>query len=378
MSGHIQRRGRNSWRLKFDIGRDPVTNERRSRYITFRGSKRQAEQELTNRMAEYNAGVSVDPSKILVSDYLAEWHTDYAAVHVTPKTAERYKQLIKNQIAPYIGQVQLQRLQPAHLQSLYAKLLKDGLAPRTVGHVHRLLRKAVGHAGTMGLVQRNVATLVKPPKADDAEITILTKEQIARLLTHVKGRTIYPILALGLATGARRGELLALRIKDFNSENSTVRIERALEQTKGQLRFKAPKTKHGKRTVMIPPPIVAELKAHIMKVQERRLLLGMGRAGRDDLLFPRWDGQVRSPHWLTQKFQQAMNALKIKGVTLHSLRHTHASQLIASGMDVLTISRRLGHGSAAITLRVYGHLIEGKDAQAAEVMEHMFNSLRTE
>ncbi len=149
-------------------------------------------------------------------------------------------------------------------------------------------------------------------------------------------------------------ELLALRIKDFNPENGTIRIERSLEQTKGQLRFKVPKTKNGKRTVAIPPPVVAELKAHIMKVQERRLLLGMGRASRDDLLFPRWDGQVRSPHWLTQKFQQAMDALKIEGVTLHSLRHTHASQLIASGVDVLTLSRRLGHCSAAITLRVYG------------------------
>jgi integrase len=219
---------------------------------------------------------------------------------------------------------------------------------------------------------------VRPPKADDAEITILTEEQIARLLTYVKGRTLHPILTLGLATGARRGELLALRIKDFNSEKGTIRIERALEQTKGQLRLKGPKTRHGKRTVAIPPPVVAELKANIMKVQERRLLLGMGRAGRDDLLFPRWDGQIRSPHWLTQKFALAMAALKIEGVTLHSLRHTHASQLIASGMDVLTISRRLGHGSAAITLRVYGHLIEGKDAQAAEVVGRLFNNLRTE
>jgi hypothetical protein len=80
-------------------------------------------------------------------------------------------------------------------------------------HVHRLLRKTISHAGTMGLVQRNVATLVKPPKAEDVEITILTKEQIAKLLTHVKGRTIYLILVLGLATGARRGELLASALR---------------------------------------------------------------------------------------------------------------------------------------------------------------------
>ena len=124
--------------------------------------------------------------------------------------------------------------------------------------------------------------------------------------------------------------------------------------------------------------MAAELRAHLIKVQERRLLLGMGRASRDDLLFPRWDGQVRSPHWLTQKFQQAMAALEIEGVTLHSLRHTHASQLIASGMDILTISRRLGHGSPAITLTVYGHLIEGKDRQAAEVAEANLSLLQTE
>jgi integrase len=378
MRGNITRRGKSSWRIKFDAGRDPITGRRRTRYATIRGTKKEAEGELARLVAEYNSGSSVDPSTISVSDYLASWHTDYAVVHVTPKTAERYGQLIKNQIAPDIGQVQLQRLQPAHLQGLYAKLLKGGLAPRTVGHVHRLLRKAIGHAATMGMTQRNAAALVKPPKADDAEITILTKEQIAKLLAHVKGRTLCPILTLGLATGARRGELLALRMKDFDPESGTIRIERSLEQTKAGLRFKPPKTKHGRRAVKIPAPMVAELKAHIMTVQERRLLLGMGRATRDDLLFPRWDGEVRSPHWLTQKFAQAMAALKIEGVTLHSLRHTHASQLIASGLDVLTVSRRLGHGSAAITLRVYGHLIEGQDVRAAEIMERMFSTLGTD
>lgn len=144
------------------------------------------------------------------------------------------------------------------------------------------------------------------------------------------------------------------------------------------LRFKSPKTHNGKRTISIPPFIVAELRAHIAKTQESRLALGLGRANRDDLLFPRWDGEVRSPHWLTQKFALAMAALKIEGVTLHSLRHTHASQLIASGMDVLTISRRLGHGSPAITLAVYGHLFGNTDAKAAEIMEAAFGKLRTD
>jgi integrase len=169
---------------------------------------------------------------------------------------------------------------------------------------------------------------------------------------------------------------LALRVKDFRADAGTLRIDRSLEQTKGQLRFKSPKTKHGRRTITLPPTIVAELKKHLLRQQHRRLKLGLGRAKPDDLLFARWDGGVRSPHWLTQKFGQAMEALKIEGVTVHSLRHTHASQLIAAGMDVLTISRRLGHGSPTITLAPYGHLFRNTDSRAAEILEATFAKLK--
>jgi integrase len=365
--------------LKFDAGRDPITGRRRTRYTSFKGTQRAARLELARLVSENAAGASVDPSKITLGDFLDRWDRDFASINLTPKTRERHLQLIKNQIVPNIGQLPLQKLRPVDLTALYSKLAKTGLASRTIGHVHRLLHRGLGHAATWGLAQQNVASLVKPPKVHDAgEIVILTSEQIELLLHHIEGRTLRPIIALALATGARRGELVALRIKDFNPEAKTIRVERSLEQTKAGLRFKSPKTRNGKRTISLPPFVVAELRAHIVKMQESRLAFGMGRASRDDLLFPRWDGKVRSPHWLTQKFAQVMTALKIKGATLHSLRHTHASQLIASGMDVLTISRRLGHGSPAITLGVYGHLFGNTDAKAAEVMEAAFGNLRTE
>jgi integrase len=377
--GHIRRRGKNSWEIKFDAGRDPVTGRRRTRYVSFRGTKRDAQIEQARLIAEYAAGVGVDPSKITVAEFLDRWDRDFAAVNVTPKTRERYRQIIKNQIVPHVGQVQLQKLQPTHLAEIYGKLQTDaGLSPRTVGHVHRLLHQALAHAVTWRAAQQNAAAFVKPPKVDPPEIAILTPDQTGRLLRHVEGRTLRPIVSLALATGARRGELLALRMKDFNPDAGTIRIERSLEQTKAGLRFKSPKTRNGKRTIGVPPFIVAELRAHIVKVQARRLALGMGGAAGDDLLFPRLDNQVRHPHWLTQKFALVMKALRIEGVTFHSLRHTHASQLIASGMDALTISRRLGHGSAAITLTVYGHLFGNTDAKAVELMEAMFSGLRTD
>jgi integrase len=159
-------------------------------------------------------------------------------------------------------------------------------------------------------------------------------------------------------------------------DKAIVRIERSLEQTKSVLRFKSPKTKKGRRNVVISPWLVAELRTHRARQQERRMALGLGRAPDDSLVFARWDGSTRSPHWLTQKFAQAMESLKIE-CTLHGLRHTHVSQLIASGLDVLTISRRIGHASAVITLKVYGHLFANTDTRAAEIMEATFAKVRS-
>jgi integrase len=377
MTGHIRRRGKRSWELKFDAGNDPVTGRRRIRYASFKGNKRDAEIELARLVSTNAAGEGIDPSKATLAEFLDRWERDWAGANVSPKTLERYRQILKLYVRPHIGAFRIQKLRAVHLNELYAKLIQSGghkdrpLSPRTVGHVHRVLHRAIGHAATWGVVAQNVVGVVGPPRVTPTEIKILTQQQIDSLLRHLEGRTLRPIIALALATGARRSELLALRLKDVDLDAGLVRIERSLEQTKGALRFKSPKTKNGRRNVAVPPWIVAELRAHLSKQQKHRLALGMGRASDDDLLFARWDGVVRSPHWLTQKFAQAVASLKID-CTLHGLRHTHASQLIAAGMDVLTISRRLGHGNPTITLSVYGHLFSNTDARAAEIMQASF------
>ena len=399
MTGHIRRRSKQSWELKFEVGTDPLTGKRRVRYASFKGTKRAAALELARLVSANASGETVDPSKMTIKEFLDRWDRDWASTNVSPKSLERYRQVIKNQIIPHIGSLHIQKLRPVHLSELYAKLVRtgrksrpkgdvhalannsqpdQGLAARTVGHCHRILHRAFGHAATWGVMQQNIAALVSPPRVASTEIKILTEKQIGGVLRHLEGRTLRPIVALALATGARRGELLTLRLKDLDLPAGLVRFERSLEQTKGSLRFKAPKTKNGRRTVAIPPWMVTELRSHLLTQQKRRLALGMGRAPDDGLLFARWDGEARSPHWLTQKFAQAMAKLKIDGVTLHSLRHTHASQLIAAGMDILTISRRLGRGSPMITLAVYGHLFSNTDARAAEIMEATFSNLRTE
>jgi integrase len=382
MTGHIRRRGAHSWELKFDLGTDPLAGRRRIRYASFKGTKRDAEIELARLVAENATGSGIDPTRATISEFLDRWDRDWATTNVSGKTLERYRELLALYVKPHLGAVRIQKLRPVHLNELYAKLQREGgkngrpLAPRTVGHVHRLLHRALGHAAIWGIVSQNVASVVNPPKVPDTELTILSEDQIGIVLRYLEGRTLRPIVSFLLGAGCRRGEVLALRWKDIYWSSSRVYFERSLEQTKkGGLRFKSPKTKNGRRNVSISPWLLAELRTHRARQQERRLSLGMGRAPDDSLVFARWDGSTRSPHWLTQKFSLTMDALSID-CTLHSLRHTHVSQLIAAGMDILTISRRLGHASAAITLRVYGHLFSNTDAKAAEIMEATFTKVR--
>jgi len=406
MSGHVRRRGKRSWELKFDAGTDPLTGKRLTKYASFKGTKRDAEKKLAELITAAEKGDYVDPSKTTVAQFLDRWELDWAAVNVGPKTLERYKELLRKHVRPHVGALRIQKLQPAHLVELYAKLLREGrvvrprhagkdaqpnehrgaLAPRTVGHVHRVVHKALVVAAEWGVVQRDVADVAKPPKAQSVEIEILGEDQVRSLLQKLRGRGLYPIAALGLATGMRRAELLALRWRDIDLDGGKLRVEQSIEQTKaGGLRFKSPKTKHGRRTITLPASVVAELRG--IREKRQRLTAGVPdgvvvdltliKLPDDALVFPNWDSTPRSPNATTKEWVRTLSQLKLPAVSLHALRHTHASQLIASGMDVLTISRRLGHGSPTITLSVYGHLFSNTDDRAAQVIEAAFGKALT-
>jgi integrase len=369
--GSIDTRGENTHRLRYQI------NGKRH-IVTFKGSKTDAHRELRRLLKSADDGTHIDHSKATVSAFFERWERDWAANNVSPKTFERYQGIIAKQIKTHIGHLAIQKLRAVDLNELYAKLLRqDKLSPRTVGHVHRVLHRALGHAAAWHVVQQNVASLVRPPRVAATEIEIIREGEIRTVLQKLRGRAMYPIAALALATGLRRGELLGLRRQDLDLDAGKIRVEQSLEQTKAGLRFKSPKTKHGRRTIAINASAAAELRAHLNRQNETRLAIGQGRAPADALVFPTWDGKPRSPNALTKEWSMAMAEAGI-AVTFHALRHTHASSLIAAGLDVLTISRRLGHASPTITLGVYGHLFANTDDRAAEVMEALFLKVCTE
>jgi integrase len=384
MSGHIRRRGQRSWELKFDLGRDPTTGKRETRYHSFKGTKREAQAELIRLGAEAIKGTYVDPSTETLAQFLDRWVADWADLHVSAKTSQRYRELLNNQIKPYLGTMPIQRVRAAHLTQLYAKLLREGavngapLSARSVGHVHRCLRRAFGHAVQWGIITANPAAVVSPPKVQEKEIEIVREDEIRSLLNQLRDghRDLHAIATLALATGMRRGELLALRWQDVDLEAGQVQVTRSLEQTRKGLAFKTPKSRRGRRKISLPIAAAGEMRAHRKAQQERRLQLGRGKATIEDLVFPRPDESgPREPDTLTIEWLRATAAIG-RRVNLHALRHTHASSLIAAGVDILTISRRLGHAKPSVTLDVYGHLYAGSDDRAVQAMEALFARVR--
>jgi integrase len=203
----------------------------------------------------------------------------------------------------------------------------------------------------------------------DAEIEILTPDQVKAVLESLKGHSLHPIVSLALATGLRRGELLGLQWGDVDLDAGTLRVERSVEETRSSLRLKSPKTRAGRRNISLPPDTVAMLRAHKVKQLELRLVLGMGNIERDTLVFSDVEGRMLNPHAVSRAWRRVCDAKELPRVSFHALRHTHVSMLIRAGVDILTISRRLGHSKASVTLDVYGHLIEGADAAAAKAIE---------
>jgi integrase len=364
MKGNLTRRGERSWRLKYDIGSD-AAGDRQIRYVTLRGTKAEAQKAAAKILASVATGTHVDPSSETVRDFAERWLRDWADANVSNKTWTRYSQLLRKHLCSRAGSLPIQKLKPADLQAVYAAMARDGLAPLTRLHMHRVASTMLKHAMQWGVVARNVAGMVDAPRAKAKEIEILSPVQVGTVLDALRGKPPYPIVAVALGTGLRRSELLALRWRDVDLDGGTLRVEQALEQTqRGGLVFRPPKTQHGRRTVTLAPSTVAVLREHWRVQQERRLFFGLGKAGADALVFCSWDGSPYLPSTLTLQWRRAMQAAGLNA-TLHSLRHTHASTLIAAGLDVLTISRRLGHGSPAITLGVYGHLFRPDDRAAA-------------
>jgi integrase len=284
---------------------------------------------------------------------------------------------VKHQLVPHLGDVPLQKLKRPQIKAWHSALLKDGLHPQTVRNAHGMLANGLELAVEDEILSRNVTRGMELPKVPDEEIEILKTEQITEVLSRIEDHPLHPIAALSLATGMRRGELCALQWGAVNLDKAMVEVRRSMEETDIEgLRLKSPKTKAGRRTISIPPTTVEMLRAHFRKQVELLLQLGIGgRPGAEEFVFTRLDGGGPWPPGnVSTAWWKLLRARGLPPVRFHSLRHTHASALIDGGMDVVAVSKRLGHSKPSITLNAYSHEFDKRrtDDAAVAVIERMF------
>ena len=384
MKGHIKERSPGHWAIILDIKKDGA---RKRKWHSFKGTKREAQVECARLIAAIDEGAYVEKNKLTVkqflNDRLAAWE---AAKRIAPKSAERYRELLDGQILPHLGEKLLQKLTVKDVEDWHGTLIssgrkdgKGGIAARSVGHAHRLLNRMLKEAQRFDLIVKNpIVDNESLPKVRQQEVQIVSEDQLPVLLEKIRGHKIEPVALLALFCGLRRGEILALKWGNIDLDRSVLRVRHSLEETRaGGVRFKEPKSKAGRRDVTLPDVVVGVLRRHRIEQLELRAKLGLGRPSDDDLVFWQLNGQPIGPrHFSANVWPAAARKIGMPKITFHSLRHTHASQLIAAGVDVVTISKRLGHSWPNITLGTYAHLFATSDERAAKAINEALGKLR--
>ncbi len=231
------------------------------------------------------------------------------------------------------------------------------------------LRSRSGHrqATRLGLVARNVVNLVSPPKGQPKEMKVWTDEQAQAFLT-VASESIYsPIWILALATGMRRGELLGLRWQDVDLERRTLQVRQTVGSLRGRIEFKPPKTKSSMRTVSLPEEVVAVLREHRRRQNERRL--GLGDAWNDhDLVLMVSNGNPIHPDNIRHDFERLVRKAGVPMIRVHDQGHTYVTLGLAAGVNIKALSEAVGRRDIAITLGIYGHVLAEQRVEVADKM----------
>lgn len=368
MQGHIQRRGK-SWRLTIDVGRDPVSGQRRR--VTRTTRTRAEAQALARELAGVgNPGTGART----VGELLDLWY-DRSQADWSASTRPGYRSKIDLYLKPEFGELPLRKLTAAKIDDLYRRIRTQGhkgkpLSVATVRRTHAVLSGACSQAVKWGWLPTNPCDNATPGRLVRAEINPPTIAEIRQILAAATA-PLEDFVQLALATGARRGELCGLQWVDCNLDlfEGSVTIRRSVADTKGGTIVVDQRRKSRTRTVSIDPVTVAMLKARRIRARADAIACNVVFTDSGYVLAEK-GGQLEPlrPQIITGRWRDAAERVGSKA-RFHDLRHFHVTELLAAGVPVRQVASRVGHTSgAAMTLNVYAHAVERLDRRAAEVI----------
>jgi len=365
MKGSIVARG-NSYRVMVS----GFENGQRHQITRTAHSKKEAERVKRELLTRLDNGILSEPKGTL-AEYLARWQRDYVAANLSPTTACGYQYVIRTHITPAIGNLPLKNLRPETLQKYYAEKLHR-LSSTSVRHHHSLLRRAFKQAVQWGLLPRNPADNVSPPRYRKVEMRVLGEDDIHRVLD--ASNSHYPLFFLALYTGLRRGELLALRWQDVDLTMAEINVNRSIIPLPGgKFAFKDTKTAKGRRNVAISPNTCQVLRQHLDAEMALCARFGV-KFSNDRLLFCHYDGTPLRSNSVSGEWRKLVRKLGLRGVRFHDTRHTMATAMLRAGVHPKIVQERLGHSSIAVTLDTYSHIVPGLQRAAANKLDDIYSA----
>lgn len=307
------------------------------------------------------------PQRVTVAEHCDEWLTKVAKPNVKSRTYEDYEAIVRLYIKPHLGNIQLNRLTPKHVDEFLAKLEGKMSESRRLT-VFRVLNRALNVAVRWQLVGKNVCHAIETPERGEPEMYILTAEEVKRLLDAAKGDRLYPFYLAALYTGMRLGELLGLRWIDVDLDGAIAWVRQTLQRPGRNPVFSTPKNRRS-RPVPLAEEVVAALREHQVNQELERA--HYGPEYRDyGLVFCQPTGAPIDPsslhkwHWKRLKRKAGLP----DNVRIHDLRHTFVSRALAAGANIRAVSDIVGHHDPAFTLRRYAHTLT---ADRAEVVRQL-------
>ncbi len=377
--GTLRERCPGVWELRAYLGRDG-TGRPRQVSRTFRGGKRQARKELAKLDTEVAAGRHglPDNASVTVAGLLDRQLANLERLGRDDKTLYTYRNYVERVLVPEIGAKRVRTLTALDLDQLYARMAAAGRSPAVIRKVHVVMSGALKQAVKWQMVPTNVAAMASPPAQPKAAVRVPTAVEVRRILAEAERADpmLGRLFMLAALTGARRGELCALRWPDVDLDLGTLRIAHSVQEVPGLIKVKDTKT-HQVRVVSLDDAAVTLLRLHRVDVDQRAALAGVDVLA-DGFVFSdrSLDGStVIVPGRLTKAFADIVDDLGLDGLTLHGLRHFRATTLAARGdLSARTLAGRLGHADASVTLKVYSAFFPAADAEAARHMGRVLTS----